>query len=81
MLHMFSKYYYRNLWCSYLQITSLYLQNDMTLLMIAARDGNSDIVSALLEHGADVDKQDVSAYCIPRHACMDVDPRVCKIAD
>lgn len=41
----------------------------MTLLMIAARDGSTEIVSALLKHGADVDKQDVSIRVFPPEIC------------
>lgn len=35
------------------------LQNDITVLMIAAHDGCTEIASALLEKGAEMNKQDV----------------------
>jgi hypothetical protein len=48
------RFCWHNLWHNNL------MQNDMTMLMITAHDGCVEIASALLQSGAEVNKQDVS---------------------
>ena len=43
------------------------LQNDITLTMIAAHGGSTEIVTALLQHGAQIDMQDVNIPVLKNH--------------